>query len=109
MSAESRPDCPDGALEATGPSICTRRMQWAGSVFDEPEGHLPVEGAEALAVPGPARAPGPGARQGASHPADPLQMFGADAALLGTRAPGVPAVGGPDTPPGGTARPPGDC
>src|SRR5437763_4821709 len=88
---------------------CTMWPAWPGSVLDEPEGHLPVEGAEALAVPGPAGAPGPGARQGAGHPVHTLQMFPADPALLCRSAAGVPAVGGPDTAPGAAACPPADC
>src|SRR2546422_4982414 len=85
------------------------RISVPGSVLDEPEGDLPVEGAEALAVPRPAGAPRPGARQGAGRPVHTLQMLEADAALLCRSAAGVPAVGGPDAPPGGAGRPPAGC
>src|SRR4029077_20212879 len=72
-----------------------------GSVLDEPESDLPVEGAEGLAVPGPAGAPGPGARQGARHPVHPIQVLAADSALPCGSTAGVPAVRGHDAAAGG--------
>src|SRR5436853_430933 len=115
MSAESRPDCPDGVLEAMEPSTFTPRTKRStltpAGGSRSVSGHFSAAGGAAGAAgrPWPPPAPWPGARQGAGHPVHTLQMLAADAALLRRSAAGVPAVGGPDAPPGAAACPAADC
>src|SRR2546427_1593317 len=66
------------------------------SRFEQPEGHLPMEGAQTLAVPGPPGASRPGAVQRAGVATDQRHVLGAGAPQGGGPLTGVPVVRRPD-------------
>src|SRR5207253_248433 len=63
-----------------------------GSALDQPESNISMERTQALAVPCPARAPGPCAAEGPGHQANPLEMRATDVAELSSSAAGFHAV-----------------